>query len=108
MNKLLLYWILLLLLCFTETLSATSMKYFVKHNNNKYFAMSILGYVLVGIILYYSLKLGKLSITYAIWNSVTIILTSLIAILFFKEKLNKYNIIGIILAILSVILINYS
>lgn len=107
MNKLL-YWILLLLLCFTETLSATSMKYATKKNNNYYFFISILGYVLVGIILYHSLKLGKLSITYAIWNSVTIILTSLIAILFFKEKLNKYNIIGIILAILSVILINYS
>lgn len=53
-----------------------------------------------------ALKIIPLSIAYAIWSGVGTALTALIAIIIWKESINIYTAVGIILIIIGVVLIN--
>ncbi len=47
-----------------------------------------------------------LNMSYAIWCGVGIVATTLISVLFFKEKISVYGIVGIVLIIIGGILLN--
>jgi small multidrug resistance pump len=54
-----------------------------------------------------TLKFLPLGLAYAIWGGVGIAATALIGVVFFKESLNIWAILGIILIIGGVILLNF-
>lgn len=87
---------------------------FIKKKNIKIHWKSILGGVILGVPNYYSMNFlikalqteGLESSTLFTINNVSVvILTTIFALLFFKEKLIKKNWIGIILAIISILLV---
>ena len=47
-----------------------------------------------------------LGIAYATWSAVGLVLTASIAVMIFKETLNVYSIIGLILIIIGVVMVN--
>ncbi len=53
-----------------------------------------------------ALTFFPLSIAYAIWSGMGTALTALVAIVVWKESINMYTIMGIILIIIGVVLIN--
>ena len=95
-------WILIIFLAIFETFAMSTIEYSA-NNKNKYYIFGIFLYSITAYILYRILITEKLAITNALWNSITIILVSIVSIFYFKEKLSKYQIIGLLLAILSVI-----
>ena len=62
-----------------------------------------------GVCFYFlSLAMQKipLGIAYATWSAVGLVLTASIAVMIFKETLNVYSIIGLILIIIGVVMVN--
>lgn len=62
-----------------------------------------------GVCFYFlSLTMRKipLGVTYATWSAVGLVLTAFISVMIFKETLNVYNIIGLILIIIGVVMVN--
>ena len=82
---------------------------FRNNNYQKYFliAIGITLYALVGVILYFLLvKQKQLIVVNTLWQVLNVIFITLIGLFYFKEKLSVYQIIALILAIISIILIN--
>jgi small multidrug resistance pump len=98
--------LLLIMLVIIEAVAMSSIEYGA---NNKYniFMVGILLYPLVGYILYLLLIDGDLAITNAKWNILSIILVTIIGIFIFKEKVSIYGKCGLVLAILSIFLMEY-
>ena len=62
-----------------------------------------------GVCFYFlSLAMRKipLGVTYATWSAVGLVLTSFISVMIFKETLNVYSNIGLILIIIGVVMVN--
>lgn len=62
-----------------------------------------------GVCFYFlSLAMRKipLGVTYATWSDVGLVLTAVISVMIFKETLNVYSIIGLILIIIGVVMVN--
>ena len=57
------------------------------------------------LLLYKATQTLPLGTAYAVWTGIGAVGTALVGILFFKEKINKQNFIGILLAITAVILV---
>jgi len=45
-------------------------------------------------------------VAYATWSAVGLVLTAFISVMIFKETLNVYSIIGLILIIIGVVMVN--
>lgn len=105
---------LLILLIVVEIIGETSLTKASKisninNNHPKYFliAIGITLYALVGVILYFLLvKQKQLIVVNTLWQVLNVIFITLIGLFYFKEKLSVYQIIALILAIISIILIN--
>ena len=105
---------LLILLVVVEIIGESSLTQASKisNTNNSYqryflIALGITLYALVGIILYFLLvKQKQLIVVNTLWQVLNVILITSIGIFYFKETLSKYQIIALILAIISIILIN--
>jgi small multidrug resistance pump len=54
-----------------------------------------------------SLKTINLNIAYSVWAGIGILLTTVIAFIFWKEPLNLGNLLGIFLIILGVVILSY-
>ncbi|CAH1851849.1 DMT family transporter [Convivina praedatoris] len=54
-----------------------------------------------------SLKSVNLSIAYAVWAGLGIIITTLIAVLFWKESVSWMSIIGIALIVIGVVIVSW-
>ncbi|UYW00488.1 multidrug efflux SMR transporter [Flavobacterium agricola] len=67
----------------------------------------IVTYVIAFYFLSLCLKTIPLSIAYAIWSGVGIVLTVLISVYIFKQKIDLPAIIGIVFILIGVIIINY-
>lgn len=62
-----------------------------------------------GVCFYFlSLAMRKipLGVTYAAWSAVGLVLIAFISVMIFKETLNVYSIIGLILIIIGVVMVN--
>ena len=105
---------LLILLVVVEIIGETSLTKASKlsninNNHQKYFliGVGITLYALVGVILYFLLvKQKQLIVVNTLWQVINVIFITLIGIFYFNEKLSVYQIIALILAIISIILIN--
>ena len=85
-------------------------------NKTKIYGRNILGGIILGIpnffSLYYLIKMLEAkafqsATLFTIHNIAIVILTSIVGVLFFNEKLNKRNIFGILLALLAIFLVTY-
>ena len=55
-----------------------------------------------------SMRVISLGVAYTTWCGCGILLTSLIGIFYYKEKLSKINVLGIVVLTLGVVLLNYA
>ena len=85
-------------------------------NKTKIYGRNIIGGIVLGIPNFFSLyylvkmleaKAFQSATLFTIHNISIVILTSIVGVLFFKEKLNKRNIFGILLALLAIFLVTY-
>ena len=95
-------WSLILLIAILETIGMSIIEDSA-NKKNRYFVVGLVFYMIVAIILYHILKVGNLSITNALWNATTVILVTLVGVFYFKEKLTKYQYIGLLFAIFAII-----
>lgn len=100
------YWILLLILILVDVISTGLIKSSVDSMNN-YYIYGMVGFFISGYILYLLLDLGELFITNSVWDILSIILISVIGIVYFRETYNIYHIIGLLFAFISLFFINY-
>lgn len=68
---------------------------------------SILAFVVSFFFLSKSLQNINLSVAYATWSGVGIIITTLISIFILKEGISALGIVGIVLVVIGVILLNF-
>ena len=54
------------------------------------------------------MRVISLGVAYTTWCGCGILLTSLIGIFYYKEKLSKINVLGIVVLTLGVVLLNYA
>ncbi len=102
-----------LLICFTalvfvEIFAEISLTKSVKTNKpNLWFTIGIFLYILVAILFWFCLKLknGKLSILNIIWQAANIVIVAILGFLIFKEKLNLFQILGLILVVIGSIMV---
>lgn len=98
-------WGFLILAIFAEVLGTSSLYLFSEHLWLKYSLMGIfitLSYIFMS----FSLKAISISIAYAMWEVLGIILIALIGFVFFNEVLSLYQKLGILLGAIGIILIN--
>lgn len=70
-------------------------------------SITVIAYLACFFFLAQSLKTVNLSIAYATWGGVGIILTSIIAVLVWHETISWSEILGIVLIIVGVVLCNF-
>lgn len=93
--------IFLILLAIIET---TGMSLF-KQTNIGYVVLGLILYITVSLGLVYLVKTRGLAVGHALYDMSTIIVATLVGLFFFKESVNTKKAIGLILAIISVILL---
>ena len=99
-------YLLIVILIILEAFAMSTIEHSANNNNN-YYILGILSYMLVGFLLYKILIYRNLATTNALWNVVSIVLVTFIGVYYFGEPLNIYSKIGIVLAILSIIFMEF-
>ena len=102
------YWILLIILIIVEVSSITMIKYAAMNNDKILLIPGIIGFGVLGYILFNIFNLGSMAVTNAIWDILSIIIITIIAITLFEEKIDIYHGIGLFFAILALLLVNKS
>jgi small multidrug resistance pump len=70
--------------------------------------MSVAGYAVAFYFLSISLKTIPVGIAYALWSGVGIVIISIIGVVLFKQNLDFWAIIGLILIVAGVVVVNLS
>ena len=78
----------------------------IKYINWPYFIIGLLIYALTAIGWFYVMKHLELNILGIFYSLTTVILLFIIGTLFFKEHVNNYELIGIVLGIISILLLS--
>lgn len=108
--KLISYAILLVLILIEAVAESVLTKGSKELNNQKVILWVSLGtllYVLVAILFYIIIKIqGDLTVLNTVWQGANVIIISIFAYFFLKERISKVQIIGIILTILGIIIVN--
>jgi small multidrug resistance pump len=100
--------ILLFTIIFVETIGAVLLNKASKNENNILLLLGIIAYIFVAIIFYWLVKLEKnMAIVNTVWQAANIIIVTAISYFMFKENLNTMQILGITLAFIGILLINY-
>lgn len=96
-------WLYLALAIIFETIGTSSLK--LSHGFSILLpsVSTIISYVLCFLFLSYALKTIDMSIAYAIWGALGILLISMIGIIFFHESISFLKIISILLIILGTV-----
>ena len=100
------YWMWLLLLIIVEVSSITMIKYASTNNTISLLIPGIIGFGILGYILYNIFNLGSMAVTSAIWDILSIIIITIIAVSFFGEKVDIYHGLGLIFAIIALLFVN--
>lgn len=66
----------------------------------------LIGYAVSFVGLAYALKIIPLGVAYTIWAGMGTVVTAMVGVLVFKEKINKQVLAGIVLVLVGVILLN--
>lgn len=101
------YWILILILIIIDVISTGIIKQSATHMNH-YYLLGMLGFFISGYVLYLLLDMGTLAVINATWDILSIILISIIGIIYFKESYNIYHMTGLFFAFISLFFINYN
>lgn len=96
-------WIYLIIAIILEIFGTTMMKLSNGLTNIMPTIGMFTGYVLCFVFLSLALKTIEMSVAYAIWSAVGIILIAIIGIFFFHENINIAKIVGIFLIIIGVV-----
>jgi multidrug transporter EmrE-like cation transporter len=84
-------------------------KMWADNNRPIYAIVSLLSYAISGAIFIAFLTIGKKLVVYsALWTMVVYCVTTIIGLLFFKEKLNTMQTVAVVLGTLSVMLFTHS
>lgn len=98
-------WLLLFLAIIAEVIATTAMKSSIGFTRWVPSAITVVGYGIAFYLLSLTLKSIPVGMAYAIWSGVGIVLISLIAWLFYGQKLDAAALIGIGFIVLGVIVI---
>ena len=92
----------------SEVFGATMLK--LSQGFTKYLPIMgvVLGYVLAFFLLSKALEGLPLGLSYATWSGVGTILTVVIGVYLFKEKVNRQGLLGIFILIIGIVLLNLS
>lgn len=100
--------ILLMAIIIVETIGAVLLNKAGKNGNNLLLVLGIIAYIFVAILFYWLVKLEKnMAIVNTLWQTANIVIVTVISYFMFKENLNNMQIVGITLAFLGILLINY-
>jgi small multidrug resistance pump len=102
------YWVYLGLAIILEVCGTTFMKLSEGLSKLKFTIPMLLFYVISLALLSLSLKRIEVSVAYAVWSGVGIVLIAVVGILFFKEILTPHKAIFIALILIGVIGLNLS
>ena len=94
------------MLIILESIAISLLKY-SSRNNNKFYILSGICYILIVYILYYLFKVEKVVTSFALWNIGAILLAYIISTFIFKEKVNLYEKSGILLLVISIVLLEH-
>nr|WP_199794853.1 multidrug efflux SMR transporter [Paenibacillus faecalis] len=91
-----------------EVFGATMLK--LSHGFTKFMPAIgvIVGYTIAFYLLSKALEVLPLGLAYATWSGVGTILTVIIGALLFKEKVNRYAILGVAILIAGIVMLNLS
>lgn len=96
------YWLLLLAAILCEVTATTSMKLSEGFTRTLPSITMILGYLASASLITLAIKRIELSIAYAIWAGLGVLLTTVIGIYFFKETLTLMKVVSVLLIIVGV------
>jgi multidrug transporter EmrE-like cation transporter len=89
------FWILIYV-AIIVAFETTAMSCFKKSIEDwRYFLLGVLFYVGVGGMLVKTLKLSGLAMTNALWSGLSVMATTTVGVLFFKEKLHAHDFLAI-------------
>jgi multidrug transporter EmrE-like cation transporter len=98
-----LFIIILIVLC--ETLAISCVKEFHATKQVEYFLYAIIGYSLVCCLLYKSFDNIGMAMTNVIWSGLSILLVTIIGVLYFKEVIHTHDIFAGLLISAGVMII---
>jgi multidrug transporter EmrE-like cation transporter len=101
----LLFYIYVIIIVLSEAAAQSVVQYSEINNTYKYMFLSIIFYMILAFSLFKSYKYKKIGIVNSICGGIGVILMILIGKIFFNEKLNYNDYIGIILIILGILII---
>ena len=100
--------ILLAAIIIVETIGAVLLNKASKNENNLLLVLGIIAYIFVAILFYWLVKIEKnMAIVNTVWQAANIVIVTAISYFMFKENLNTMQILGITLAFIGILLINY-
>lgn len=95
------YWYVLLIVML-ETLAMTCFKRSI--DNNAFFALGVLFYAAVGYLLRTTMNGNGMAMTNALWSGISVMATTIVGILLFKETIHLHD-LGAIALIVSGVMI---
>lgn len=96
----------IILLIILESIAIGLLKYSSRKKNN-YYILSGICYLLIVYILYNLFKVEKVVTSFALWNIGAILFSYIISTFIFKEKVDYYEMSGILLLIVSIVLLQH-
>ena len=96
------YWYVLLIVL----LETSAMSCFKKSvDSNAFFALGVLFYAVVGYLLRSTMNASGMAMTNALWSGLSVLATTLVGILLFKEMLHLHDYFAILLIVSGVMIL---
>lgn len=89
---------------FTELFGQIFIKTYYETKKVYWFFMGWLFYALVLFLLYKAYSFTGMAISNGIWSSTSVVLTTLVGVFYYKEKLNMFEIAGLFLVVFGILL----
>jgi multidrug transporter EmrE-like cation transporter len=90
------YWWLILYVLIIVAFETTAMTCFKKSIKDwRWFFLGVLFYIGVGLLLVQTFKMTGLAMTNALWSGLSVMATTTVGVLYFKEKLHFHDFIAI-------------
>jgi len=97
--------VLLLIIVISETIAQYCIKRCRLTKNWKLMIIAIFLYIMVCICLYYTYNYKSMGMVHALWSCLGIVTVITVGIIFFHEKITKYDILGLLFILFGFILI---
>lgn len=100
--------LLIILLSLVEFVGDSNLKIYSRSNTFRNLVIGVIAYILVVKILIVSFKQRNLIFTNAMWDAVSTLISTFLAVFILKESLNNWQqYLGVISIILGIALLNY-